>query len=217
MGLFDRMYSIKNQEPTQQQQYDEGCFRCGKLSFDYDSYHDEYVCDDCGWTMGEKPTGEVEIREKDVAVSGEQLPNEGKDESESLEMPLEEMNEIVQEYGSTMVNCGPPPGGVADVSKLPYPKSKIKEAVIQALQLVDDPEIATSLKGGYTQLSDWQEGVGDANIGLNLSAFGVDMDTSERVKAFLKRRSQMEKWKDKVNSEKDSLRDDLIKLGLWEE
>jgi hypothetical protein len=44
-------------------------------------------------------------------------------------MPLEEMNEIVQEYGSAMVNCGPPPGGVADVSKLPYPKSKIKKAV----------------------------------------------------------------------------------------
>ena len=151
MGLFDRMYSIKNQETTQQ--YDEGCFRCGKLRFDYDPYHDEYACVDCGWTMSEKPNGEIEISEKDVAASSEQPPNESKDEFESQDMPLEEMNKIVQEYGSAMVNNGPPPGGVADVSKLPYPKSKIKKAVIQALQLVDDPVMATSLKGGYTQLS----------------------------------------------------------------
>ncbi len=216
MGLFDRMYSIKKQEPTQLQ-YDEGCVRCGKLRFDYDPYHDEYVCDDCGWAMGEKPNGEIEIKEKDVAVNGEQSPYKGKDESESQDMPLEEMNKIVQEYGSAMVNCGPPPGGVADVSKLPYPKSKIKKAIIQALQLDDDPEMATSLKGGYTQLSDWQEGVGDANVGLDLSTFGVDMDTNERAEAFLKRQSQMEEWKDKVDSELDSLRADLIKLGLWEE
>ena len=40
---------------------------------------------------------------KDVAISDELPPNEGKDESESLDMPLEEMNEIVQEYGSAMV------------------------------------------------------------------------------------------------------------------
>jgi hypothetical protein len=215
MGLFDRMYSINNQKTTQQ--YDEGCFRCGKLRFDYDPYHDEYACDDCGWTMSEKPNGEIEISEKDIAASGEQPPNEVKDEFESQDMPLEEMNKIVQEYGSAMVNCGPPPGGVADVSKLPYPKSKIKKAVIQALQLVDDSVMATSLKGGYTQLSEWQEGVGDANIGLNLSTFGVDMDTSEREKAFLERQNQMKEWKDKVNSELDSLRADLIKLGLWEE
>ena len=58
MGLFDRFYPIKNQETTQQQ-YDEGCFRCGKLLFDYDPYHDEYTCDDCGWIMGEKPKGEL--------------------------------------------------------------------------------------------------------------------------------------------------------------
>lgn len=216
MGLFDRIYSIKNQEPAQLQ-YDEGCVRCGKLRFDYDPYYDEYVCDDCGWTMSEKPNGEIEIREKDVAVNGEQPLNDGKYESDSQDMPLEEMNKIVQEYGSAMVNCGPPPGGVADASKLPYPKLKIKKAIIQALQLADDPGMATSLKGGYTQLSDWQEGVGDANVGLDLSQFGVDMDTSERAEAFLKRQSQMEEWKDKVDSELGSLRADLIKLGLWEE
>ena len=216
MGLFDRIYSIKNQEPTQLQ-YDEGCVKCGKSRFDYDPYHDEYVCDDCGWTMSEKPNGEIEIREKDVAVNGEQPLNDGKYESDSQDMPLEEMNKIVQEYGSAMVNCGPPPGGVADASKLPYPKLKIKKAIIQALQLADDPGMATSLKGGYTQLSDWQEGVGDANVGLDLSTFGVDMDTNERAEEFLKRQSQMEEWKDKVDIELDSLRADLIKLGLWEE
>ena len=101
MGLFDRMYSIKKQEPTHQ--YDEGCVRCGKLRFDYDPYHDEYVCDDCGWAMGEKPNGEIEIKEKDVAVNGEQSPYKGKDESESQDMPLEEMNKIVQDHND--LNC----------------------------------------------------------------------------------------------------------------
>ncbi len=214
MGLFDRMYSIKNQEPVQQ--YDKGCVRCGKLNLNYNSYYDEYVCDDCGWTMSEKPDGEIEIIKTDIAASGEQPPNDGKDEIVSQDMPLEEMNEIVQEYGSTMINCGPPPGGVADATKLPYPKWKIKKAIIQALQRADDSEIATSLKSGYVHLSDWQESVGDANVGLDLSTFGLDTDTSEREEAFLERQSQMEEWKDQVNNEIDSLRDDLITLGLWE-
>jgi hypothetical protein len=214
MGLFDRMYSIKNQETVLQ--YDEGCVRCGKLKVNYDSYYDEYVCDDCGWAMSEKPNGKIEIIKKDVAASDDQPPNGEKDGIVSQDMPLEEMNEIVQEYGNAMVNCGPPPGGVADVSKLPYPKSKIKKALIQALQLADDPEMTISLKGGYTQLSDWQEGVGDANIGRDLSTFGMDKDTDEMEKAFLKRQSQMEEWKDKVSDEIHSLRDDLTQLGLWE-
>jgi hypothetical protein len=36
-------------------------------------------------------------------------------------------------------------------------------------------------------------------------------------KAYLERQSQMKEWKDKVNSEFDSLKADLLKLGLWEE
>jgi hypothetical protein len=42
--------------------YSDGCAKCGELSFQHDTYFDEYSCDNCGWTVNEKPTGKVKIR-----------------------------------------------------------------------------------------------------------------------------------------------------------
>jgi hypothetical protein len=221
MSLLAKLLSSRQNQSAQTteavQSYADGCVKCGKLRFEYDEYFKEYTCDNCGWSIGEEPNGEVEIIKTNLADNAEKSENKSGDISISEAMPLEEMNKIIQEYGSAMVYKAPPSGGVADVSSLPYPKSQIKKAIIQALYAVDGPEMATSLKDGYVKLSDWQEDVGEQSIGIDLSKFGMILDTDERVDAYLRQESQIEKWKDQVNDEMESLQDDLEKLGLWGE
>jgi hypothetical protein len=218
MSLLAKLLSSRQNQSAQTteavQSYTDGCVKCGKLRFEYDEYFKEYTCDNCGWTISEEPNGEIEIIKTCLADNAEKSEDKRGDSSISEAMPLEEMNKIIQEYGSAMVYKAPPSGGVADVSSLPYPKSQIKKAIIQALYAVDGPEITTSLKDGYVKLSDWQEDVGEQSIGIDLSKFGMILDTDERVDAYLEQENQIEKWKDQVNDEMESLQDDLEKLGL---
>jgi hypothetical protein len=221
MSILAKLLSSRQNQAAQTteavQSYADGCVKCGKLRFEYDEYFKDYTCYNCGWTINEEPKGEIEIIKTNLADNAEKSENKAKDSSISQAMPLGEMNKIIQEYGSAMVHKAPPAGGVADESNLPYPKSKIKKAVIQALCAVDGPEMATSLKHGYLKLSDWQEDVGEQSIGIDLSKFGMILDTDERVDAYLEQESQIEKWKNQVNDEMESLQDDLEKLGLWGE
>ena len=221
MSLLAKLLSSRQNQSAQtteaEQSYADGCVKCGKLRFEYHEYFKEYTCDNCGWIISEEPNGEIEIIKTNLADNAEKSENESGDGSIPEAMPLEEMNKIIQEYGTAMVHKAPPSGGVADVSSLPYPKSQIKRAIIQALYAVAGPEMATSLKAGYVKLSDWQEDVGEQSIGIDLSKFGMILDTGERADAYLEQENQIEKWKDQVNDEMESLQDDLEKLGLWGE
>ena len=60
-----------------------GCIKCGCLNFEYDHYYSEYSCENCGWTVDEKPDGNIRMfnrvgsarkegaNEKPVAISSE--------------------------------------------------------------------------------------------------------------------------------------------------
>ena len=56
---------------------------------------------------------------------------------------------IVQEYGNTLETAAPAPGAIADENQLPYPKQKIKNAIVEALRITDDPQLKEHLKVGY--------------------------------------------------------------------
>jgi len=79
-------------------------------------------------------------------------------------MTPELATQIIQEYGAVLQNNSPLPGGVADISNLPYPKNQIKKALIIGLKTNDDPQMQEMLKTAYIQLTDWQEGVGDSAV-----------------------------------------------------
>lgn len=75
--------------------------------------------------------------------------------------------EIIQKYGSVLENEAPAAGCVADVTKLPFPKEKIREALIIGLRSNADPEMKGMLKVAYIELANWQPGVGLAHQGLD--------------------------------------------------
>jgi hypothetical protein len=122
---------------------------------------------------------------------------------------------IVQAYGKILETSAPVPGTVADASKLPYPKQQIKEAIVAALRSTDDPQIREHLKIGYIQLSDWQEGVGETNQGLDVSALDMNQDAESLAKAVFEQSSGSEKWTAMVQKEQEELKRELKTLGLW--
>lgn len=92
----------------------------------------------------------------------------------SLQAAIREAELIISAYGKTLEHLGPTPGAtVADESKLPFPKERIKTAYLTALRASNDPQLRSVLKAGFVSLADFQSGVGNSNAGHDLS--GVDV------------------------------------------
>ena len=75
-------------------------------------------------------------------------------------MRLEQAHRIVEDFGDFLRDSPPPPGRIADVGELPYPKAQIEQALVVCIKAVRDPEIVGHLENGYLMLSAWQPGGG---------------------------------------------------------
>lgn len=126
-----------------------------------------------------------------------------------------EFVQVIQAYGAVLEAGAPALGTVIDSSKLPYPKQKIKEAIISALRSTDDPNIKEHLKFGYVQLAGWQDGVGEVGRGLDVSAFDTNQDAQTLAKAVLKQTTDSEVWITQSQKEGKKLEQELHELGLW--
>ncbi|QYZ66994.1 MAG: hypothetical protein HPY30_13990 [Gammaproteobacteria bacterium (ex Lamellibrachia satsuma)] len=133
----------------------------------------------------------------------------------SVDLPSNNIETIVQEYGGVLENSAPAPGCVSDSKNLPYSKQEIQQALIAALNLSTDPQIKEHLKTGYISLADWQDGVGDSDIGLDVSTLDMSQDTQALAKAVLEQSEGSEKWNVLVRQEQEVLKQELQALGLW--
>lgn len=198
--------------------YADGCAKCGELSFQHDTYFDDYSCDNCGWTVNKKPTGDIKISEI--------IPSNNKQDVESgVNLSFDEVGEIIKAYGDSMVNNAPPSTGVADVSMLPYPKETIKAAIHIALEQTENQEMLNSLKIGYLQLSDWQENVGETIGSFDFSTIGPsdisevsrDADSEQNLtQSDTGQKGDMGKWREIKFNETEALRQELIDSGYWD-
>lgn len=123
--------------------------------------------------------------------------------------------EIIQRYGAVLEHDSPAPGCVADESKLPYSKANIKEALIIGLRATADRQMKKFLQAGYVQLADWQEGVGDSSIGIDLTNIDPDVDVIQLAESIASQGDDLEKWMPIVTAEQEDLKKELIELGLW--
>jgi hypothetical protein len=103
-----------------------------------------------------------------------------------------------------------------DAGSLPHPKELIKQALILALLLETDPKQREVLKGGYIMLSDWQEGVGDEPVGLDVTKMDLNADPKELAKRIHDPVHRLIKWQAVAKEEREALKSELQKLGLWE-
>jgi hypothetical protein len=98
---------------------------------------------------------------------------------------------------------------------LPFPKEKIKVALIIGLKSTNDFHVKEMLKVGDVQLADWQEGVGETDLGLDLSNMNLNDDPVKLAEQVLEKVSGHEKWKPVVQAEQEKLKQELFDLGLW--
>lgn len=129
--------------------------------------------------------------------------------------PTTDFVEVVQAYGKTLETAAPVPGTVADSKKLPYTKQEIKNAIMAALRSSDDLQMKEHFKFGYIQLSDWQDGVGESDQALDVSALDMNQECESLAKAVLDQSSGCEKWTVMAQKEQESLKQELQELGLW--
>jgi hypothetical protein len=126
-----------------------------------------------------------------------------------------DFGKIVQAYGKILETSAPAPGTVADVSKLPYPKQRIKEAIVAALRSTDNPQLKEQLKVAYILLSSWQEDVGPENQGMDMSTLDLKQDPKLLAKEALEHSAEFEKWAAITQKEQAQLKEELLALGLW--
>jgi hypothetical protein len=130
-------------------------------------------------------------------------------------MTPEAAQKLVQDYGAVLGSSAPAPGCVADVRNLPHSKERMKQALVFALRLTKEPQMREQLKSGYISLADWQEGVGNERVGIDLTKMDLNADPLEMAKRIASQGSVMEKWTPLVQAEREALKSELQKLGLW--
>ena len=64
--------------------------------------------------------------------------------------------------------------------------------------------------------SDWQEGVGDEPVGLDVTKMDLNADPKELAKRIHDPLDRMIKWQAVAKEEREALKSELQKLGLWE-
>jgi len=65
-------------------------------------------------------------------------------------------------------------------------------------------------------LADWQEGVGNIPVGLDMTGVNLNGDPIELAERVAEPLRRMVKWQPVVNEEQEVLKSELQKLGLWE-
>ena len=130
-------------------------------------------------------------------------------------MPPALAEQIIHEYGAMLEHRAPTFDCVADVKKLPYPKDKIKQALIVGLRATSDAVGRNSLKMVYIRLADWQRGVGDTDAGLDASQLNLNDDPMKYAQQVLAQISDREKWSTIIETERRELEAELRRLGQW--
>jgi hypothetical protein len=82
------------------------------------------------------------------------LQRRRKREAGPPQMSAQEVQQIVNAYGAAMAGRG---GVVRDVGTLPYPKERIKRALVTAIKLTPPGAAREQLKSGFVILGDWQD------------------------------------------------------------
>lgn len=126
-----------------------------------------------------------------------------------------ETEEILHAYGRVLQQRATTQVGLMDISELPYPKERIKAAIVAGLRASGDVRMREMLRAGYVHLAGWQKGVGCQICGSELPNLDPERDPTELAERILEGGPGYEKWRTVVQAEQESLRKELQDLGLW--
>jgi|GEM_PF-6153847 len=66
MKFFKSLFKNSDQNNLKRNPNISGCIKCYNTQFKYDHYQSEYICEKCGWTVTQKPLGEITVKGKQI-------------------------------------------------------------------------------------------------------------------------------------------------------
>jgi hypothetical protein len=125
---------------------------------------------------------------------------------------------IVHDYGVAVQSVSAAGRGcIADVSRLPHSKRRIKDALTLLLSVTDEADLRERLKSSYLLLADWQEGVGVTIVSASMCDSDFNNSAPDAVGSAARGLAwdAWEKWRSRVLQEERALKAELQQLGLW--
>lgn len=121
---------------------------------------------------------------------------------------------IVRAYGQALAEHAQSGFAFQSASELPYPKSKIKVALITALRCTKDSKVREQLKIGLLELSNWQDDIVDGVRKIS-SKNELASATAEQLEAIQNNLRETVKWNEIYLVEADKMKKELMAMGLW--
>lgn len=134
---------------------------------------------------------------------------------EDIRHTLKQAEKIVHEYAASILSEISTSRSIIAADRLPYPKKLIKLALILWLHLETDQKQREVLKSGYLGLADWQEGVGNEPVGLDMTKIDLNADPLELAKQVIGPLTVVVKWNAVSGEEMGALKSELQQWGLW--
>jgi hypothetical protein len=126
-------------------------------------------------------------------------------------MTRDESLKIINTYGRVLAehksSCG-------DLSELPYPKERIKEAILFGIQHTADLNVREQLKGAYITLAQWQTGFGARRANAEMTPDDLKGTPSEIAARILAKGDELVKVPHEIAAEAELLMANLKALGL---
>ncbi len=132
-------------------------------------------------------------------------------QEELLQKAISGANGVVNDYGDFMQSSAfPIPGFIADTKKLPHEKETIKSAIILCLKLCEDSKMKEMLKAAYISLADFQNDVGETDVGFDFRT-GIDFNDKTQLHAIAQKLTEMKPFYDKFSKQAEDERQSLLK------
>ena len=121
---------------------------------------------------------------------------------------------VIRAMGKFIETNSPGPMCVADEKKLPFPKERIRQAIIIALLTKPNPKEKELLKYLYLEIASWQPSVGEKDVGFDDSLLDMSkLNTNEALIAHAKLVSEegdkFNKWAPLIEKERSEAQQTL--------
>jgi len=124
---------------------------------------------------------------------------------------LREAQAIVNEYDAALASSK---ALATDAPELPYPKNRIKAALVAAMRATSDASMRDHLKAGCVSLADWQEGVNTDALAFESAAKDLSSDSLKVAKPLAEAAPAFMNIQSQIVAEVTRLADELKSLGL---
>ena len=130
------------------------------------------------------------------------------------ELDFLQAQRMVLDYARFLELDAPMPGRIVDQSRLPYPKARLKSAMLLCIGNNSDARLAEHLKAGYLMLSAFQPEVGEEGLGTDFSALDLERDIPGIALQLEQDEEQAHPRRQQVARELEQLRQELYALEL---